>query len=94
MSYNIVLSSDNMTVMDEYTPEVQNRKQYQSEADLEKDIIKRLISQGYEHPDVHNINDALANLRVCLQKLNNVIFTYSYYLLFGYVLDTILIIYK
>ena len=34
--YNLVLSSDDMTVMDEYTPEVQNRTSYQSEADLDK----------------------------------------------------------
>ena len=75
--YSLVLSSDDMTVMDEYTPEVQNRTSYQSEADLEKDMIQRLASQGYEYPDIHNINEALVNLRVCLEELNNIKFTDS-----------------
>ena len=76
-SYNLVLSSDDMTVVDEYTPEVQNRQFYQSEAELEKDMIQRLCDQGYEYPQIHNISEALSNMRKCLEELNNVSFNDS-----------------
>lgn len=74
-SYNLVLASDEMTVMDEYTPEAQNRVHYQTEAELEADMIKRLQAQGYEYPAIHNVDEALANLRTCLEELNNYKFT-------------------
>lgn len=76
-NYNVLLASDEATVMDEYTPEVQHRQQYQSEADLEADMIQRLQGQGYQYPDIHNIDDALRNLRACLEELNNVRFNDS-----------------
>ena len=76
-NYNVLLASDEATVVDEYTPEVQNRQQYQSEADLEKDMIQRLQGQGYQYPDIHNIEDALKNLRACIEELNNVSFNDS-----------------
>ena len=76
-SYNLVLASDEMTVMDEYAPEVQNRVQYQTEAELEADMIKRLQAQGYDYPSIHNFDEALANLRACLEELNNFKFTDS-----------------
>lgn len=74
-SYNLVLASDEMTVMDEYTPEVQNRVHYQTEAELEVDMIKRLQAQGYEYPAIHNVDEALSNLRACLEELNSFKFT-------------------
>ena len=74
-NYNLLLASEEMTVMDEYTPEIQNRIYYQSEADLEKDMIQRLQIQGYEYLNIHKIDDAIANLRVCMEELNNVKFT-------------------
>ena len=73
-NYNVLLATDESTVVDEYTPEVQNRQAYQSEADLEADMIKRLRGQGYEYPDIHNITDALTNLRQCLEELNHISF--------------------
>lgn len=76
-NYNVLLASDEATVVDEYTPEIQNRQQYQSEADLEKDMIQRLQGQGYQYPDIHNIEDALKNLRACIEELNNVSFNDS-----------------
>ena len=44
-NYNVLLASDEATVVDEYIPEVQNRQQYQSEADLEKDMIKSFLEK-------------------------------------------------
>ena len=74
-SYKLVLASDEMTVMDEYTPEAQNRVHYQTETELEADMIKRLQAQGYDYPSIHNYDEALANLRACLEELNNYKFT-------------------
>lgn len=76
-NYNVLLASDEATVVDEYTPEVQNRTQYQSEDDLEKDMIQRLVGQGYQYLNIHNIDDALKNLRACIEELNNISFNDS-----------------
>ncbi len=38
-NYDLLLSSDEMTVVDEYAPKIQNRIYHQSEADFEKDMI-------------------------------------------------------
>ena len=43
--------------------------------DLEKDMIQRLQIQGYEYLNIHRIDDAIVNLRVCMEELNNVKFT-------------------
>ena len=42
-SYNVVLSTEEATVVAEYSPEKQNRNQYQSEAELE-DAMKLEMS--------------------------------------------------
>ena len=74
-NYNVLIATDDATVMEVYVPEQQNRVQYQSEANLEADMIARLQAQGYEYPDIHNANMALANLRACLEELNHIKFT-------------------
>ena len=73
-NYNVLVADDKATVMNEYTPEIRNRQQYQSEADLEKDMIQRLQGQGYQYPDIHNIEEALINLRTCIEELNAITF--------------------
>ena len=48
---------------------------YQSEADLERELIDQLVDEGYEF--VESINDEkslVANLRACLEELNNLTF--------------------
>ena len=48
-TYNIVASTDEATVVAEYTPAFGiESKKYQSEADLEKEFIYLLQIQGYE----------------------------------------------
>ena len=73
-SYNILLSSSESTVVDEYTVEKQNRQQYQSEAELEKDMIRRLKEQGYQYAEIHDKKGALNNLKTCIEELNNICF--------------------
>lgn len=76
-SYNVVLRTDEATVVSEYTPEKQNRKQYQSEAELEDAMIKQLQAQGYEYLELHTPQEMVDNLRSCMQELNGYTFTDS-----------------
>lgn len=75
-NYNIVASTDEATVVAEYTPEYRVKGQkYQSEEALEKAFIKQLVSQGYEYFKVSNEGSFIDNLRCQLEKLNNFTFT-------------------
>lgn len=48
---------------------------YQSEAELEKQMIENLISQGYERLVVNSNNELYANLKIQIEKLNNISFS-------------------
>lgn len=50
-------------------------KAYQSEADLERELIENLISQGYERFKASSNEDLYRNLRDKIEKLNKVSFT-------------------
>ncbi|WP_294796004.1 type I restriction endonuclease subunit R, partial [uncultured Fenollaria sp.] len=50
-------------------------KAYQSEADLERELIENLISQGYERFKASSNEDLYKNLRDKIEKLNKVLFT-------------------
>lgn len=50
-------------------------KTYQSEADLERELIENLISQGYERFRASSNEDLYKNLRDKIEKLNKVSFT-------------------
>ena len=73
-SFKIVASSTENTVVAEYTPEERKSTDYQSEAELEKDFINRLVSQGYEYITIKSEQDLIDNLRTQLEKLNNYTF--------------------
>lgn len=73
--YNIVVSTNESTVVAEYVAEYDCSNSYQSEAQLEQDFIKRLQSQGYEYVNVTNEAELIANLRRQLEKLNDYSFT-------------------
>ncbi|RBP46951.1 type I restriction endonuclease subunit R [Garciella nitratireducens] len=76
--YNIVASTDEATVVAEYAAEYNVRSEkYQSEAELERDFIRQLTSQGYEYISVHNEAALIENLRKQLELLNDFIFTDS-----------------
>jgi len=76
--YNIVASTDEATVVAEYTPEYNVRSEkYQSEAELEREFIRQLTSQGYEYLPIHNEDALVANLRKQLELLNDFTFTNS-----------------
>ena len=74
-SYNIMVSTDESTVVSEYIPEYSRSGSYQSEADLEREFIKLLTTQGYEHITIRNEAELIANLRKQLELLNGYSFS-------------------
>ena len=73
--YKTIAESKNFIVLDKYTKESQVAESYQSENDLERELIKDLESQGYEFlADLNNPAALLVNVREQLESLNNVQF--------------------
>ena len=79
--YNTIAESNNFIVLDDYEKySVLNEPSivYQTEASLEREFIQDLVNQGYEYlPDLNTPETLLANVRVQLQALNDVVFTDS-----------------
>ena len=74
-NYKTIAETKNFIVLDKYTKEWQVCESYQSEADLERELIEDLKNQGYEYvPGLNSSDKMLANVRVQLQTLNNVEF--------------------
>lgn len=77
--YNTIAESKNFIVLDEYNKCYTSSEPpvaYQTEASLEQEFIQDLISQGYTYrPDITTSKALLANIRVQLQELNDVVFT-------------------
>ena len=74
-TYNIVLSTNESTVVTEYEPQTKRSDAYQSEAALEEAFIKILGEQGYEYVTIRDADALIANLRRQLELLNNYQFT-------------------
>lgn len=76
--YKTIAESKNFIILDKYTKfsEVNEAPViYQTEADLEQEFIQDLINQGYENtPKLNTPQAMLANVRVQLQNLNNMVF--------------------
>lgn len=71
-----IAESNRFIVLDKYTREWEADGGYQSEADLERELIQDLVKQGYEFmPSLTTPEAMLANVRVQLQALNNVQFS-------------------
>ena len=51
--FNIVVQTNENTVVTEYEPVKKRSDSYQSEAQLEKEFIKILCEQGYEYLPIH-----------------------------------------
>jgi len=70
-----IAESNNFIILDKYTKDWQVCESYQTEADLEQELIQDLQNQGYEYlPDLNSPEKMLANVRVQLQALNKVQF--------------------
>ena len=69
--YNIIVSTDEATVVSEYEPQQTRSDAYQSEAALEAAFIKQLTEQGYTYLQIHSSDELIKNLREQLETLNN-----------------------
>lgn len=73
--YRTIAESNNFIVLDKYNKEWQVKESYQSEADLERELVEDLQNQGYEYvAGLNSPEKMLANVRNQLQTLNNVSF--------------------
>jgi type I restriction enzyme R subunit len=73
-----IAESKNFIVLDRYTSDWAAADHYQSEAELERELINDLSNQGYEFlPALTSPEAMLANVRVRLEDLNNVNFSHE-----------------
>ena len=71
-----IAESKNFIVLDKYTSDWSASDHYQSEAELERELIQDLRNQGYEFlPAITSPQAMLANVRLQLEELNNVNFS-------------------
>jgi type I restriction enzyme R subunit len=74
--YKPIAESNNFIILERYTREWTVAESYQSEGDLERELIADLQNQGYEfRPDLNSQQTLLENVRKQLQTLNNVTFS-------------------
>lgn len=72
----VIAESNNFIVLDKYTKIEQQGTGYQTEADLERELIADLVNQGYEPlPKLTTPQAMLENARVQLQLLNKMAFS-------------------
>lgn len=70
-----IAESNNFIILDKYNPDWKITESYQSESDLERELIQDLVNQGYEYlPTLNNTKAMLANVKEQLQTLNKVEF--------------------
>lgn len=71
-----IIESNNFIVLDKYTNIVETSDSYQTEAELEKELISDLINQGYEYrKGINSTESMLNNIRVQLEELNKTSFS-------------------
>lgn len=75
MKYDLILQDENQTIVSSYAYEPKEDKPYQSEADLEKFLLKELEAQGYERLVLKDEAELESNLKAQLERLNNINFT-------------------
>ena len=71
ISFNVVASTSEDTVVATYEPSKVRSDSYQSEAELEKEFIRLLCEQGYTYLPLHTEDELIANLRSQLEELNH-----------------------
>ncbi|MEQ3764026.1 MAG: type I restriction endonuclease subunit R [Alcanivorax sp.] len=81
--YTPIAESNNLIVLDKYVRRWEVKETYQSEGDLERDLIQDLQHQGYEYvPGLTTPEKLLTNVREQLQTLNRMTFTDAEWLRF------------
>jgi len=73
-----IAESTRFIILDQYQQNWKVEDRYQSEAELEHELIQDLINQGYEYlADLKTPDALLTNLRVQLQELNQTQFSHA-----------------
>lgn len=81
--YKPIAESNNFIILEKYIREWEVAESYQSEGDLERELVTDLQNQGYEfRPDLISQETLLANVRAQLQSLNSVQFSNGEWLRF------------
>ncbi len=73
--YQLISENNDSTVVSDYVSPYKRATSYQSEADLERELMEQLQKQGYERLSISSESDLIYNLRTQLEKLNNYTFT-------------------
>lgn len=73
--YNTIAETNDYTIVASYEHSVKTAEHYQSEAQLEAELIRMLGEQGYEYLPIHTEKDLIDNLRKQLERLNDYHFT-------------------
>ncbi|WP_295105576.1 type I restriction endonuclease, partial [uncultured Microbacterium sp.] len=73
--YDPIAVSAESTVVAEYVPDSVHATAYQSEADLEREMIRLLQSQAYEYLPITTEAQLVANVRTQLEALNGIVFS-------------------
>lgn len=74
-SYSVLLEGPESTVCAEAPIAAHDSTAYQSEAELEDELIAQLVEQGYEYADITDEAALIANLRARIERLNGFAFT-------------------
>ncbi|MCQ9627983.1 type I restriction endonuclease subunit R [Cetobacterium somerae] len=73
--YKPITETNNFIVLDKYNKIAQEGVSYQTEAQLEEELLKDLQNQGYEYlPKLINNKEMLKNIRIQLETLNEIKF--------------------
>ncbi|WP_370547981.1 HsdR family type I site-specific deoxyribonuclease [Edwardsiella tarda] len=72
-----IAESNSFIILDKYTKSPETGDSYQSESELERELIQDLRNQGYAFISLKSPSDMLANVRQQLQTLNGVVFNDS-----------------
>lgn len=76
MYYNLIASAEESTVLAQYVREERAPYgSYQSEAALERALIRLLVEEGYAYLSIRDEADLIANLRTQISALNDYDFT-------------------
>lgn len=73
--YDPIAVSKESTVGSEYVPDPVSEAAYQSEADLERELIRLFRSQAYKYLPITSEAQLIANLRGQLEALNGITFS-------------------
>lgn len=74
-NYDLISENPESTIVAEFEPGYHSAAQYQSEAEMEADFISMLERQAYERLNITCEAELIANLRLQIERLNNIKFT-------------------